>query len=195
MQKNYGRKLSSLSEFYRILYLWLRTGKYLFRAQKSGILSTRFIERIMLAVTEVNQCPLCSYAHTKMALEAGMSSAEIKSLLTHHLDSVPDDETTAVLFAQHYADSRSNPSPKAWKRVVDTYGEEKARAILGAVRTITFGNTVGIVLNSVKGRLRGKPDPRSSVRYELSMLAASIPLFFAALIHAAVSDLFRRPIL
>lgn len=96
MQKNYGRKLSSLSEFYRILYLWLRTGKYLFRAQKSGILSTRFIERIMLAVTEVNQCPLCSYAHTKMALEAGMSSAEIKSLLTHHLDSVPDDETTAV---------------------------------------------------------------------------------------------------
>ncbi|MFC0273464.1 carboxymuconolactone decarboxylase family protein [Metabacillus herbersteinensis] len=32
----------------------------------------------MLAVTEVNGCEFCSYSHTKIALEQGMSQEEIK---------------------------------------------------------------------------------------------------------------------
>jgi AhpD family alkylhydroperoxidase len=35
----------------------------------------------MLAVTEVNGCEMCSYAHTKMALEAGLSNDEIQQML------------------------------------------------------------------------------------------------------------------
>ncbi len=195
MQKKYGRKLYSLPEFYRILYLALRTVKYMSHAKKVGIITTQFVERIMLAVTEVNQCPLCSYGHTKMALEAGMSSEEIQNLLSHSLDTVPNDEITAILFAQHYADSRANPSMEAWKRLVDTYGEAKAKGVLGAIRMIMIGNTFGIVLSSLKGRLSGKPDPRSNLLYEISMLIVFIPFLLVALIHAFISDLLKLSII
>lgn len=195
MRREYGRKLYSLPEFYRILYLALRTAKYLSRAKRHGCMTTQLVERIMLAVTEVNQCPLCSYGHTKMALEAGMSSEEIQNLLSHSLDTVPEDEIAAVLFAQHYADSRADPSMGAWRRVVDVYGEEKAKGILGAVRMIMFGNAFGIVLSSIKGRFRGKPDPRSNAFYEVSMVFALLLFLPVALIHALISEILRVPVI
>ena len=189
MQKVTGRRLYSPTEFYRIIYLGLRTRKYLSKAQKTGCIDMRLVERIMLAVTEVNQCPLCSYAHTKFALEAGMSSEEIRNLLAGSTDTVPDDEIAAVMFAQHYADSRGNPSKEAWQHIVDAYGETKAKGILGAVRMIMFGNTFGIVLNSLKSRFGGNPDKRSSLLYEISMILSFIPFLPVALIHALISDL------
>ena len=66
-----GRKLYSITETYHILYDGLRTMKYLSEAKKEDLLDKQFIERIMLAVTEVNGCAICSYAHTRMALESG----------------------------------------------------------------------------------------------------------------------------
>ncbi|HPE15404.1 MAG TPA: carboxymuconolactone decarboxylase family protein [Oscillospiraceae bacterium] len=173
----------------------MRTYKYTARAKKDGSLNAKLIERVMLAVTEVNQCPLCSYGHTRMALATGMSHEEIQNLLSHSLDSVPDGELEAILFAQHYADSRAQPSTEAWRRVADLYGEAKARGILGAVRMITFGNTYGIVLSSIKGRLSGKPDPRSGVLYEIAMLLAIVPFPPIALVHALISDLLGRPVI
>lgn len=195
MRSEYGRKLYSLAEFYQILYLMLRTGKYMSRAKKNGSLSTRLIERIMLAVTEVNRCPLCSYGHTKMALESGMSLEEIQKLLSCCLDDVPKDEVPAVLFAQHYADSRAHPSSEAWNSIVDRYGIAEARGILGAVRMIMFGNAFGIVLSSLSGRLSGKPDPRSSLLYELSMLFTFLPFLAVAFLHALLSNLLGLPII
>lgn len=190
MQKVAGRKLYSLTEFYRILYLGLRTHKYLSKAQKIGSINTWFVERIMLAVTEVNQCPLCSYGHTKIALEAGMGNEEIQDLLAGSTDTVPDDEIAAVLFAQHYADSRGNPSKDAWQRIVDIYGEPKAKGILGAIRMIMLGNAFGIVLNSLKDRLKGRPDNRSNLLYEIGIILAFIVFLPVALIHTLISNLF-----
>ena len=195
MQQVTGRRLYSLTEFYRIIYLSLRTRKYLSKAQRNGCMDTRVVERIMLAVTEVNQCPLCSYAHTKFALEAGMSSGEIQNLLAGSTDTVPDDEIAAVMFAQHYADSRGNPSKETWQHIVDAYGETKAQGILGAVRMIMFGNTFGIVLNSLKNRFVGKPDKRSNPLYEISMILAFTPFLPVALIHALMSDLLGSEII
>ena len=71
MKNTLGRKLYSVPESYWILYQGFSTVKYMFKAKKNKELSPDFIERIMLAVTEVNGCAICSYAHTKMALEAG----------------------------------------------------------------------------------------------------------------------------
>lgn len=195
MKRENGKKLYSIPEFYRIIYLALRSSVYTARGKKKGLLSKQLIERIMLAVTEVNRCPMCSYGHTKMALEAGMSIEEIHNLLRSSMDTVPDDEINAVLFAQHYADSRGKPDIEAWDRVVDIYGEEKAKGILGAARMIMFGNTFGIVLSSIRGRFKGDPDPRSSVIYETAMVLALIPLSVAAAVHALIAGLFRLPII
>ncbi|WP_085558880.1 carboxymuconolactone decarboxylase family protein [Carnobacterium iners] len=53
----------------------------LVQVKKKELSSPHFMERIMLAVTQVNGCSVCSYTHTKMALEVGMKSEKIKNIL------------------------------------------------------------------------------------------------------------------
>ena len=190
-----GKQLYSVRESYGILYNGLRTIRYLFRARRKNELRPEFIERIMLAVTEVNDCAVCSYGHSKMALEAGMSSEEIRDLLAGVMDGVPADEVPAVLFAQHYADSRGSLSKESWERIVELYGLSRARGILGAVRMIMVGNTYGIPWGSFVNRFRGKPDPRSTVSYEASMMITCVPFLPVALVHAMVSELSGVPVI
>jgi AhpD family alkylhydroperoxidase len=194
MKKGAGRKLYSLREAYGITLQALRTMPELKRAKKQGELDQPFIERIMLAVTEVNGCALCSYAHAKMALEAGLSDTEIRKMLSGSSDDVPDDELQAILFAQSYADARGTPSEKAWERVVETYGLPKAMGILGAVRVIMMGNVYGIPWSAFLGRLKGKPDERSSLAYELGMITGSILFLPVVLPHTLLSRLRGAPL-
>ena len=190
----FGRELYSVMESYWIFHEGIRTAKYMFKARRNHEINPKFIERLMLAVTEVNECAICSYAHTKRALESGMSHAEIQKMLSGVIDDVPDDELEAVMFAQHYADTRGNPNQKSWLRIIEIYGESKAKGILGSVRTIMIGNTYGIPWSSFFNRLRGKADPRSSLIYELKMMLGTLltPISF---IHALISDLFGKPII
>ncbi|MGZ7044570.1 MAG: carboxymuconolactone decarboxylase family protein, partial [Methanobacterium sp.] len=80
-RKKIGKKLYSVRESYWIFYNGIRTMQYMYKAKRNKELNSKFIERIMLAVTEVNDCALCSYAHTKRALECGMSNEEIQKIL------------------------------------------------------------------------------------------------------------------
>jgi AhpD family alkylhydroperoxidase len=190
----FGKKLYSVQESYWILLNGMRTIKYMLKAKKNKKLSPKFIERIMLAVTEVNDCAICSYAHTKMAIESGMSIEEIQNMLSGVIDDVPADEVAAIMFAQHYADTRGNPTLESWRRIVEIYGISKSKGILGSIRTIMIGNTYGIPWSSFFNRLRGNPDQRSSLRYEISMILGTI-LIPISLIHALISDLFKIPII
>ncbi len=191
---NIGRKLYSVKETYWISYNGLRTIKYMLKAKRNLQMDQKFIERIMLAVTEVNNCAICSYAHSRRALESGMTNEEIHKMLKGVMDEVPEEELDAVMFAQHYADNRGRPSKKSWQRIVEIYGLSKSKGILGAIRTIMMGNAYGIPWSSFINRLRGKPDPRSRLRYELSMMLGTI-LFPISLIHALVSLLFNKPVI
>ena len=195
MEIRFGRKLYSVRESYRIYFKGLRTIKYMTRAKKSKDLSPEFTERIMMAVTEVNGCAICSYAHTKMALEIGMSNEEIQNILSGVMDDIPPDETAGVMFAQHYADSRGKPSKEAWKRVVEIYGLSKAKGILGAIRMIMVGNIYGIPWSSFFNRFRGKPDKRSNILYEINMIITCILFTPIVIIHALASYLFQMPII
>jgi len=188
-----GRKLYSISEAYRFFYDAMRTVRYMSRSRKSNELSLEFMERIILAVTQVNSCAICSYAHTKMALEAGLSRDEIQNMLAGVLDDTPPDEVAAVIFAQHYADSRGKPSRDSWKHIVEIYGISKASGILGAIRIIMLANTYGIPWSSFINRFRGKPDQRSNLLYEISMLITSLIFIPIVLIHVLLAALFRIP--
>jgi len=139
-------------------------------------------------VTEVNGCAICSYAHTKMALEADLSDIEILNMLAGISDYIPAEEIQAIMFAQHYADSRGAPSHKSFERVIEAYGLPKAKGILGATRVIMMGNVYGIPWSSFFGRLKGKPDKRSSLPYELGSMASSILFIPIALIHSLISN-------
>ncbi len=190
------KKLYSISEVYKITYDLGRTLKYIRRVKAQKLLSSTFTERIMLAVTEVNQCAMCSYAHTKMALEAGLDKKEISDLLGGETSGIPEEEAAAILFAQHYADSRACPSEKAWDTLVETYGEVAARGILGIIRMITLGNTLGIPFGSLGNRIRRKkPDPRSSLGYELAAIFVLIFVTPIAIIHGLLASCFNKPLI
>lgn len=62
-------RLFTVGEGYKALVLLFRTVGKTSKARKQGLLDKHFMERIMLGVTQVNGCPLCSYAHTKMPLK------------------------------------------------------------------------------------------------------------------------------
>lgn len=186
-----GKKLFSLGEIYIICYKAMLTARYSSKAKRNGDLDSKFIERIMLAVTQVNGCALCSYAHSKMALEAGMSNEEIQEMLAGANDGVPDNEIQAIMFAQHYADSRGKPSKEAWDRIQEIYGHEKSLGILGAIRQIMMGNAIGVPWSSLIGRFKGKRDKRSNLLYEIVTILLCPILLVSAFLHAIVAIIFR----
>jgi len=195
MKKKAGRKLYSIPEAYSITLNAFRTASYLRRAKAAGEMEKNFMERIMLAVTEVNGCAMCTYYHTKVALESGMSDEEIKSMLGGESESVPEHELQAVLFAQHYADTRGKPSKEAWERILGTYGETGAMGILAAIRMIMMGNVYGIAWGSFFGRFRKKADARSNLLYELGIMLCSILFVPIGLLHAGILRLLKVPVI
>ncbi|MDK2867587.1 MAG: hypothetical protein PWP51_2866 [Clostridiales bacterium] len=203
MEQVLYKKVYTVSAFYPILFNGLRTFRYMRQAKKEGLLDDPFIERIMLAVTEVNGCEICSYGHTKMALEIGMDEAEIKKLLTGDTSELSLEEVPAIVFAQHYADTRGVPSEEAWEKIVDYYGKPKALGILGAIRAIMVGNAYGIALSALRSRLRGKPitkgnlfgEEKMRLSYELTMILSLIVYLPIALIQIIVANIMKAPII
>jgi AhpD family alkylhydroperoxidase len=195
MERRFFKKFYSVPELYVILVRGLRTMPFLAKSRSTGGLSSGFTERIMLAVTEVNGCEVCSYAHTRMALERGMSMDEIRKLLTGDTGSVPSAEAVGIVFAQHYADTRGNPTGESWRRLLEVYGEATSLGILGASRVMMIGNAYGIAWSAFVNRLRGELVAKSSLRTELAMLLSIVFLFPVSLVHAAVAALLRRPII
>lgn len=192
MNTQAGRELFSLTEIYDIVYKGISTSLLGFTAVRQGQISKDFKERLMLAVTEVNNCPMCSYFHAKVALETGISPEEIEALLAGSMENVPTQELPAILFAQHYAETRGKPSREAFRNLVKQYGFDNAHAILGIIRTIMMGNAYGIPFGSLKNRFKGKADSRCSLKYELSVAATLLPFLFIAFIHILFSRLMRQ---
>ena len=170
-----------------IIYKAIDSKKHFDRAAKEKLVSPHLQERLMLAVTEVNGCPICSYTHAKWALESGMKKEEVDNLLSGDLKDTPEDELSAVLFAQHYADTRGEADKNTWDLLIEEYGEVKATGILAAIKMIMAGNALGIAYSSFTDRLKGKSDSGLSPGYEISVLLLIIPMFLTA----AVLHLFK----
>ena len=187
-----ARKHYSVREIYAITYDAVRTARFRARTQLGQ--DRQFTERIMLAVTQINGCELCSYAHARFALNAGLDDAEIRALLGGSSDGVPDHQLPAISFAQHYADTGGHPDPLAWQELVATYGEQEALGVLAATRVIMWGNAVGIPLSALRSRLKGTPDPRSTLNYELATILGSAVAQPLALVHTLISMLRGLPV-
>jgi len=178
----YKRKFS-LWEMYRAFILIPSAAVNMIRNKRKKIVDKDFVERLQLAVTEVNGCAACSYAHTYMALKQGMSSEEINSFLSGDGTFINPEEAKAIIFAQHFADSRGLPKEDAYKAITEEYGEEKAKIILSSVQLMIAGNIYGIPYSAFQSRLKGKPYKDSSLIYELGMQIAGFIILPIALIH------------
>jgi AhpD family alkylhydroperoxidase len=137
------RTYSSLKELIKDLAFPFRKIKQLREIKTKGLLSPGFQERLMLAVTAVHGCRYCSYLHAKQALKSGITPEEINQLLSGTVDNCPEDETVALMYAQHWAESDAHPEPEAVIKLQQTYGIEKTEAIHLMLRMIRLGNLLG----------------------------------------------------
>ncbi|HPE13128.1 MAG: carboxymuconolactone decarboxylase family protein [Actinobacteria bacterium] len=186
-----ARHRYSVRDTYRITAQAARTVVRALRGQVQC--DQQFAERIRLAVTQVNGCELCAYGHAKFALEAGMDSSEVRDLLGGITRGVPDDQLPAIAFGQHYADTRGHPHAGAWQRIVEQYGAEQALCVLLATRTMMWGNAMGIPLSALRARVQGRPDPNSSLSWEISTTLGQLLVVPAALLDGLLSELRAAP--
>ena len=183
----------SLGELYRALVFVPRAILVMKDNKKKNFVDENFVERLQLAVTEVNGCPACSYQHTKMALRQGMSNEEISSFLSGSDNFIRPEEAKAILFAQHFADSRGFPKQYAYDSIVKEYGDKRANVILSAVQIMITGNMYGIPYSAFQSRQKGKPYKDSTLFYELGMLVAGIVLLPLAILHGFFRALIGLP--
>lgn len=193
-RRQYKRKFS-YGQLYRTMVALPRALAILGNNRKSMDVHPMTIERIMLAVTEVNGCAACSYAHTKMALREGIDNEEIVAMLSGNTDTVPAQEAKAIMFAQHFAETKGLVDRPSYSRYVSEYSEEHALIMLAAMQVILFGNAYGIPYSALVSRLKGKPYRGSTLAYEAGMLLWGLIGFPFALLHAMVDRLLSRPII
>ena len=178
------KKKYNLRQMYRIVLIANRSFSTLLSNRIHKTVDSKFIERLMLATTEVNGCDVCSYAHTKMALTEGFSQEEINAFLSGNPSYINENEAKAILYAQHVADTMGNPDEQATRALIQAYGEPTSKIIQSAIDVMMMGNVSGIPLSAFLRRLKGKPYQNSSLFYELGMLLVQPFVFVIALFQA-----------
>jgi len=151
------RFYTSGGEFVRDILFLARNIRGIGRVNSGGLIPPAFRERLMLAVTAVYGCRYCSYLHVREGLKRGVEHGEAAALLSGSLEACPPEEAVALLYAQHWAESNANPEAEAIRRLEDTYGAEKARAINLMLRMVRVGNLAGNLWDYITYRLsRGR---------------------------------------
>ena len=114
------------------------------QAMQSDLITPAFRERLMLAVTEVNQCTYCRKFHVGQARQAGITTEEITQFLKGSIPGdIPEDQKLAVCYAQHWAESDGQSDPELKAKVIEAYGESGYKAISIVMRMIWMGNLLG----------------------------------------------------
>lgn len=193
MQREEFKRKFNLWELYGSFIYAPRAMRKLMKNKRTKLVDPHFVERIQLAVTEVNGCAACSYQHTQMALEQGMSNEEISSFLSGGNDFTKPEEAKAIVFAQHFADTKGFPKKYAYESIVEEYGQDKAQIILAAAQTMIAGNMYGIPFSALLSRFQGKPYKNSNLFYELSMEIVGLLLLPIGMLHAALRALVGLP--
>jgi len=123
----------------------------LVRAQRADRVNDAFAEKIMLAVTAVNECQYCTRYHSDLALDTGVDEGTVRQILEGDVGTaVDDDELPALVFAQRYAEAAEDPDREAIADLRAAYGTETAADVLAFVRAIYFGNLLGNSYDAVR---------------------------------------------
>jgi AhpD family alkylhydroperoxidase len=154
MEKFIRRFYHNPGEFFEDLVAIISHRSQVRPAMRGGGISPAFRERLMLVVTQVNDCRYCRSFHTRLALSEGVPSEELNDLLTGYIpEDCPEAELQALLYAQHWAEMDSRPDPEATQKLVETYGEETADAVQLVLLMIRMGNLAGNSIDYILYRL------------------------------------------
>lgn len=185
-------KIFTTSTFYKHLKVSIENLSDFRISRKNKNVSKVFSEKIMLAVTQVNGCRYCNYVHAKSAIDAGASEDEINMMLNGELGEGGKDESLALMFAQHYADTDGNPDEETYAKFVEHYGVQKATGILATIRIIMTANIHGIALDALLSRFKGKKMKGSKLSNELGIGIGVLVLLPVAIVQVGVERLFKK---
>jgi AhpD family alkylhydroperoxidase len=191
IMKSNEKRLFKLGEHIKIIYRASLGFLYLRLTKKKKVMNFKFKERIMLAITEVNGCALCSYVHTKLALKSGLTDLEIKELLSGELENVPLEESLAILFAKDYAYNHEKIDLEFYNKLIEKYGLLKTKAILSAAEVITMTNSMGISLDLFKNTILFRHVKGSCILNEILIPITTMILFPLLLILSLFQMPFR----
>lgn len=144
------RSYQNLREFMQDLGFILKNQKRIRTIFKGKDFSPAFRERMMLAVTHVNNCRYCASFHTKAAMAEDISREEVNAFLNGRFDDCPQAELTGVLYAEHWAESMGKPDAEIRDKLISEYGQEKADDIDLVLGVIKTGNCT---MNSIESLL------------------------------------------
>jgi AhpD family alkylhydroperoxidase len=188
MKNTFNKRIYTSRLFFSDVFYLIKKIPAFISLFRSSRISRAFGEKIMLATTAVNQCVLCARFHSEMAYQSGVDRKEVASLLNMDLNgkSSSDYELTALMYAQHYAETERNPKPEMAQCLYDEYGREKADDIMLIIRLINLGNLSGNTFAAFKSRLKGVRAPDSSLIFEVFFVILSSPLIIPSWIYVYV---------
>ena len=169
------RTLRSPGQFFRLLFSAAGRMMGMRRFRADVRISPQMAERVMLAVTGVNECLYCTWRHTHDALAKGLDPREIQSLLRGEVEGASEHEAVALAFAQHFAESEGRPSAEARRRLVDHYGEPVARQVEAFASVCSFGNLCSNIVEA--GRLGAHSQDGRSCAWLILLLARPVAWF------------------
>jgi AhpD family alkylhydroperoxidase len=150
----FGRRIyHSLGEALTDLGSIMSQRKEIRYLMKGDVITPTLRERLMLTVTQVNQCRYCSYAHAREALSEGISQQEIQALGKGMFEESPLEEVPALLYAQHWAEANGEPEAPVRAQIVARYGEHAVEMMELALRMIRAGNLLGNTFDYVLHRI------------------------------------------
>jgi len=134
-----------------------------------GRLPRSLREQIIVAVAQANACRMCEHAHTRMALEAGVSDAELAAL--EDMDESAFDRRTWLAIAHARERTKANfvPAVEHASRdaLTEALGAQSCSDVEDVARVMTMANRIANTLNALPDRRRGNPVPDSRLLDEL----------------------------
>lgn len=145
-------------------------------------------EKIIVAVAQANACRMCEHAHTRMALEAGVTDAELAALEQMDPESLDRRTWLALAYARERTQADFAPLSEAeiHPGLGDELGPQTVRDVEDVARVMTVANRVANTLNALSDRLRGRPVPGSRLADELVINALLLPAAWLGTLVAAV---------
>ena len=109
-----------------------------------GRLPRAMREKVIVSVAQANACRMCEHAHTRMALEAGVTDAELAAL--ERMDAQALDRRTwlALAYARERASADFTPvsDPDLQRAVESELGVQTVRDVEDVARVMTVANRI-----------------------------------------------------
>ena len=133
-------------------------------------------QAFIVAVAQVNACPMCAHAHTRLAREAGVTDAELAAL--EAMDEAAFDRWTwlALAYARERTKAGFGPvDPSLHAELINALGRQTIRDVEDVARVMTVANRIANTLNALSDRMRGRPVPGSRLADEIFINVAFLP--------------------